>query len=130
MASEHPDARLIRELVHLLDENDLDGVAAHLAEDVSWHFIGGRRPIEGRDALIAGLRASAKSDWEIHADIHAVTAGDGHVVALLRTRATRGGQVLEADTAEIYHVEDGKVTAHWAFAEDTERILRFYAQPR
>lgn len=129
VVSEHPDARLIRDFVRLLDQGDLAGVAAYLADDVSWHFIGSRRPIEGRDALLLGLRAADDADWEIHADVHAVTVGDGHVVALLRTRATRGDQVLEADTAEIYHVEEGKVTAHWAFAADTERILRFYAQP-
>lgn len=127
--SEHRDARLIRDLVQMLDQGDLDGVAAYLADDVSWHFIGSHRPIEGRDAVLLGMRAADDADWEIHAEVHAVTVGDGHVVALLRTRATRGGRVLEADTAEIYHVEDGKVTAHWAFAADTERIVRFYAEP-
>lgn len=127
--SPHPDAELIRDFVGMLERGDLDGVAARLAEDVSWHFIGGQRPIEGKAALLRGLRAADSADWEIHAHVHDVTVGDGHVVALLRTRATRGDRVLEADTAEIYHVREGKVTAHWAFAADTERILRFYAEP-
>ena len=129
MKDEHPDARLIRELVRMLDQGDLDGVAARVADDVSWHSIGSRVPIVGKEALLRGLRAAEGADWEIHADIHDVTVGTGHVVALLRTRAIRGGQVLEADTAEIYHVAAGKVTAHWAFAADTERILRFYGAP-
>jgi ketosteroid isomerase-like protein len=129
MKDGHPDARLVRELVQMLDQGDLDGVAARVADDVSWHFIGSRFPIEGKDALLRGLRAADDADWEIHADVHDVTVGASHVVALLRTRATRGGQVLEADTAEIYHVAAGKVTAHWAFAADTERILRFYGAP-
>jgi ketosteroid isomerase-like protein len=30
-------------------------------------------------------------------------------------------------TAEIYHVRDGKVTARWAFSDDTDRINRFFA---
>lgn len=127
--SEHPDARLIRDFVQMLDRGDLDGVAARLADDVSWHYIGSPRPIEGKEALLRGLRAAEGAEWEIHADVHAVTVGEGHVVALLRTRATRGDRVLEADTAEIYHVDQGKVTAHWALAADTERILRFYAEP-
>ena len=130
MKDEHPDARLIRELVQMLDQGDLDGVAARVADDVSWHYIGSPHPIEGKEALLLGLRAGEGADWEIHAGVHDVTVGDGHVVALLQTRATRGDRVLEADTAEVYHVADGKVTAHWAFAADTERILRFYDEPR
>jgi ketosteroid isomerase-like protein len=29
-------------------------------------------------------------------------------------------------TAEIYHVADGKVTARWAFSDDTAAINEFF----
>jgi hypothetical protein len=28
--------------------------------------------------------------------------------------------------AEIYHVRDGKISARWAFSDDTEAINRFF----
>jgi len=30
-------------------------------------------------------------------------------------------------TAEIYHIRDGKVTARWAFSDDTAAINEFFA---
>jgi ketosteroid isomerase-like protein len=36
------------------------------------------------------------------------------------------GQSLTYKVAEIYHVKDGKITARWAFSDDTEAINRFF----
>jgi ketosteroid isomerase-like protein len=124
---DHPHARLIRHLIELLDRQDIDAVAPYLADDVTWHYIGAAAPVRGKQTLLGALRAERGADWTIRAEIHDVTASDDHVVALLRTHATRGDQTLDADTAEIFHVEDDKVTAHWAFAADTARIDAFYA---
>ena len=30
-------------------------------------------------------------------------------------------------TAEIMHIRDGKVTARWAFSDDTDRINKFFS---
>ena len=40
--------------------------------------------------------------------------------------ATRGGKTLEYRTAEIYHMKDGKITARWAFSDDTAQIVEFF----
>ena len=123
---EHPHAKLVRELVGMLDRDDLDGLSERIADDVAWHFIGGAGPIRGKKTLMRLLGASGDADWTITAEVHDVTASDDHVVALLKTHATRGGRTLDCDTAEIYHVRDGKVTAHWAFSDDTAQIRESY----
>ena len=49
------------------------------------------------------------------------------VVALVRAHATRGSETLDYNTAEIFHVRDGKVSERWAFSDDTARIIEFFS---
>ena len=37
------------------------------------------------------------------------------------------GQTLDYRTTEIVHVRDGKVTERWAFSDDTQKIIDFFA---
>jgi ketosteroid isomerase-like protein len=54
-------------------------------------------------------------------------ANDEHGVSLVTATATKpSGESLTYKVAEIYHVKDGKVTARWAFSDDTEAINRFF----
>jgi ketosteroid isomerase-like protein len=55
-----------------------------------------------------------------------VIANDTHAVALLETTFRKGDETFTYRTAEIYHVRDGKITARWAFSDDTEAINRFF----
>jgi ketosteroid isomerase-like protein len=45
----------------------------------------------------------------------------------LAPTTSRWAQTLTYRTAEIYHVRDGKISARWAFSDDTEAINRFFA---
>ena len=56
-----------------------------------------------------------------------MVANDGHAIALLETTFQKGDENFTYRTAEIYHIRDGKISARWAFAEDTEAINRFFA---
>jgi ketosteroid isomerase-like protein len=38
-----------------------------------------------------------------------------------------GGQSFSDRTAEIAHMKDGKLTERWAFSDDTQRIIEFFA---
>ena len=66
-------------------------------------------------------------EFEIKTDTHDVLANDEHAVQLMNVTATRGDKTLQYRTAEIYHMKDGKITARWAFSDDTARILEFFA---
>jgi ketosteroid isomerase-like protein len=56
-------------------------------------------------------------------------ANDDHTIALLTATASMGDQSLTYRVAEIYHIRDGKLTARWAFSDDTDRINRFFTPP-
>ncbi len=79
---------------------------------------------EGKQAM---MEMMGGSDTEIRADLHDVIANDEHLVALVDATATRNGKTLKYRTAEIHHMKDGKVTHRWAFSDDTEAIVKFFA---
>jgi ketosteroid isomerase-like protein len=60
-------------------------------------------------------------------DLHDVIANDDHVVELVTATVTMGDKTLTYRTAEIMHVRDGKITARWAFSDDTAAINEFFA---
>jgi ketosteroid isomerase-like protein len=97
-----------------------------LSDDVEWHEIGRAEPTRGKQALAQRI-AEAMGDFQVEAETHDVVANDDHAVQLLDVTARRGDATLRYRTAEIYHMSDGKITARWAFSDDTERIVAFFA---
>jgi ketosteroid isomerase-like protein len=101
-------------------------VDAFMADDIVWHEIGRPEPRRGKDELRATMTAGP-SDVTITYDVHDVVANDDHAVVLGTATATRGGKTLEYRTAEIFHIREGKATERWAFSDDTEAIVAFFA---
>ena len=124
--AEHVNAQRVRAAIDALNNEDYEGFGDLVADDVVWHIIGSSEPVRGKAAMAEGL-GGGSSDFTITAELHDVTASDDHVVALVKARATRGDQSLDYNTAEIFHVKDGKVTERWAFSDDTARIVDFFA---
>jgi len=125
--AEHPSATLIRQGLGALNRGDIHAMADMLADDVEWHEIGRAEPIRGKAALAALYGGAPLPDSEITAELHDVVANDDHAIALVQATARRGGRTLTYRTAEIFHVRDGKVTARWAFSDDTAAINAFFA---
>jgi ketosteroid isomerase-like protein len=123
---EHPNAILFRRMSDAINNGDTAAVEALLADEVEWHEIGRADPIRGKVALAGRQPGGADTDYEIHYDIHDVVANDEHTIALGDATATRNGTNLKYRTAEILHVKDGKITARWAFSDDTQRIIDFF----
>jgi ketosteroid isomerase-like protein len=124
--AEHPNITVVRELMEAFNSGDEDRIKARMAQDVTWHMIGGETT-EGLEALAASM-ADAGDDFSITTDVHDIVGNDEHVIALVNATANVGGQTFEYRTAEIMHVADGKVTERWAFSDDTEAINRFFGQ--
>ena len=122
---EHPNATILRDMADRMKAGDFEGASAILADDVEWHEIGRAEPTRGKQAL-AERYAESVGDFEIRADMHDVVANDEHAVQLMNVTARRGDKTLEYRTAEIYHMADGKVTARWAFSDDTAAIVEFF----
>jgi ketosteroid isomerase-like protein len=123
--TEHPNAAKAREALDKFNSGDIQAFADYLADDVVWHQIGAET-LHGKQELAASM-PGGEVDWDITADLHDVVANNEHVIALVDAHATRGDKKLDYRTAEIMHVRDGKVTERWAFSDDTQRIIEFFA---
>ena len=121
---EHPNAAVVRELFAAFDREDMSALGALMSDDVVWHQIGAP-PIRGKAALAA--EPPGTGDYKITAKLHDVLASDEHAIALVEATGTRGGRTLQYNTAEIYHLRDGRVTERWAFSDDTAAIAAFFA---
>ena len=124
--AEHPSATLIREGLQAFNRGDIQAMADTLADDVEWHEIGRAEPIRGKAALAALYSGAPEPDADITTEVHDVVANDEHAIALVTATARRGSRTLTYRTAEIFHVRDGKVTARWAFSDDTAAIKEFF----
>ena len=104
---------------------DFQRLDALTADDVVWHEIGKDEPVRGK-AAVRGETPS-QAGYEVAIKVHDVLASDDHAIALVEVTATRGGQTLNYRTAEIYHIRNGQIAERWAFSDDTDRIVRFFA---
>jgi ketosteroid isomerase-like protein len=123
----HPNTEVVRRYLESMSGYDTESGTALLADDVEWHEIGNPEPIHGTAALRERYSGAEKPEWEItDGDVHDVIGGDDHVVALLSAHAVWGDKSIDYRVAEIYHVKDGKITARWAFSDDTQAINDFF----
>ena len=126
--SDHPNAALVRKMAESFNSGDVQGMADMVADDIEWHEIGRAEPIIGKDALAArfGMGSDTPPPYEITAETHDVIANDDHTIMLGTAHATKDGRTFDYKVAEIYHMKDGKITARWAFSDDTAAINDFF----
>jgi ketosteroid isomerase-like protein len=126
--SDHPNAALVRKMAESFNSGDVQGMADMVADDIEWHEIGRAEPIIGKDALAArfGMGSDTPPPYEITAETHDVIANDDHTIMLGKAHATKDGRTFDYKVAEIYHMKDGKITARWAFSDDTAAINDFF----
>jgi ketosteroid isomerase-like protein len=124
-STEHPNVTRYREAMEGFNSGDMQMFADMTADDVVWHQIGGPT-LHGKEELAKSM-PGGDVDWQITADTHDVVANDEHLIALVNAHGTRGDKTLDYRTAEIMHVRDGKITERWAFSDDTQRIIDFFA---
>ncbi len=117
---------VLRQAMDAFNRGDGQAAAALMADDVEWHEIGRAEPIRGKEALAARF-GTALPEWEISVEVHDILASDDHAIALVTATAQMGGRSLTYRTAEIHHIRDGKITARWAFSDDTAAINEFFA---
>jgi len=124
--TEHPNATLVRQGMDAFNRGDYEAYGALLADDIVWHQIGAPT-LNGQDEMRDNMPAP-DAGWSITTETHDIVANDEHVVALVTAHAARpDGQTLDYRTTEIMHVRDGKVTERWAFSDDTQKIIDFFA---
>jgi ketosteroid isomerase-like protein len=124
--SEHPNAVLYRKMMQRFEAGDAGVFEEAVADDVVWWQIGSSDPVRGKAALLKSMQGMV--GVEFHVDVHDVLATDEHVVGLVTATVRVGDDEFSYRTAEIAHVVDGKVVERWAFSDDTQAIIDFFAR--
>ena len=122
----HPNAKILQDAIDTINVGNPEAAMNLLADDVEWYEIGRSEPTRGKEAVIQRFTESF-GDAEVDGKAHAVIADDEHAVQLMNVTAKRGDKTLNYRTAEIFHMRDGKITARWAFSDDTAAIVDFFS---
>ena len=127
--AEHPNAELWRKGQEAFSRRDMDSLRTFWADDIVYHVTGGN-PIagdhRGLDAVLALFAKLVEMNVRI-VEVHDVLASDDHVVALLRGTASRHGEELSVNQANIYHVRDGKIREAWLLPADQRAFDEFFS---
>lgn len=126
--SDHPNAALVRKMSESFNSGNVKDMVDMLSDDIEWHEIGRAEPIRGKAALAErfGMGSNTPPPYEITGESHDVIANDDHTIVLAKAHATKDGRTFDYKVAEIYHMKDGKITARWAFSDDTQAINDFF----
>lgn len=127
----HPNEALLRKGYEAFSKGDLDTVRTIFADDIVWH-VGGRSPLAGNykgiDEVFGFFGKTIElSGGTLKLEIHDILANDEHAVALVSSRAERGGKRLADNGAHIFHVKDGKVIEFWAHPQDAYADDEFWS---
>jgi ketosteroid isomerase-like protein len=131
VVADHPNADLIKKGYDAFLKRDMATLENLFAEDVVWHAAG-TSPVSGeyggRDAVFTLFRRIAEMSGDtFRIEVHTVLADDEHGVALTRSTASHEGKRLRAQSVNVFHVRDGKVTEVWQASEDQPSIDEFWS---
>ena len=125
--TEHPNVGVYREVHEQLQLGNFEAAFDALADDVVWHQLGAET-LYGKAAVVASISQMEEFGADAFTiDVHDVVGNDEHVIGLVETTLNMGGESFTYRTAEIAHMRDGKLTERWAFSDDTQRIIEFFA---
>ena len=121
---EHPNATWVRNFI----DDEETSIGEFLTDDVEWNFIGPIPSLHSKAEVVARYEGPPSNPnlKQTGQTTHDVVANDTHAIALLETTFQKGEETFTYRTAEIYHIRDGKISARWAFSDDTEAINRFF----
>ena len=130
--SEHPNARLVRDLFDAFRNADLPRILAAIPEDAVWHFPGRAGKLagehRGRDAILAFLgNVQALTGRTFHLELIDVLANDRYAVALFRGHGERDGKTLDNPTCLRIHLEGGRLREVWEFVWDLYAVDDFWS---
>ena len=130
--AEHPNVGLIRSAYEAFAKMDVATLTERIAENATWHVTGHHAfsgDYKGRDQIL-GLFATLAQDTggTLSLEVHDILANDGHGIVLLREKAQRKGQNLDANEVHVYHMDhEGRATEFWEFPEDQRSYDAFWS---
>ena len=110
------DRELVRRGFDAFAQGDMATLQGLMHPDVVWHNSGSgplSGDFKGEEVFAMFGRLFEETQGTARQEVHALTEGDGHVVAVTKATATRNGKSLASDNVIVFHVDDGKVTEVW-----------------
>ena len=122
----HPNEEIARKATEALTKGDVEGFLALHAVDVVIHFPG-RSPMagdyRGKDGVGEMLQQQMQMiDAPPELETHDIVANDRHTIVLNKTKASRGGKILEQDQVVVMHIEGGKIAEVWLQFSDQQAM--------
>ena len=122
----HPNEELARKANDAISKGDLETFVGLHTDDTVLHFPG-RGPMagdyKGRDGVTQLFQMQAEMlDGPPEIENHDILANDDHTVVLNKTRASRGGQILEQNQVVVMHIKDGKIAEVWLHFSDQQAM--------
>jgi uncharacterized protein len=113
----HPNVARLGDGYAAFAKGDFAALDDVFAEDLLFH-VGGRNQLtgdyRGRQAVYAMFAKLMEiTGGTFHLDVHAILADDEHGVALVVQTASRGGQNIRINAADVTHLRDGKIVEFW-----------------
>ncbi|HEY5186852.1 MAG TPA: nuclear transport factor 2 family protein [Actinomycetes bacterium] len=129
--SEHPNAAVIRSVYEAMDSGDVATFAALMDDDITWYesTAGMEGVYRGRDQVLAFLgQVFGQAGMQMSVSIHDVLASDDHAVILHESTITVGDRSHTGQYADVYHLREGKIAAHWHLAVDAKADAAFASE--
>ena len=123
---------LVRKGFDAFANGDIATLQELLHPDVVWHGAG-NSPISGdfrggNDVFALFGKILEETQGTFKQDVHAVTEGDDHVVALTHATGSRNGKTLEGNQVLVFHFDDAdKVTEVWITPWDQAAANEFWS---
>jgi uncharacterized protein len=120
--AEHLNVARIRDGYAAFAKGDFAVLNDLFAEDLLWHEPGQNQlsgDHRGREAVYGLLsKLMEVTEGSLRVELDAVVADDEHAVALVVLTASRGGQSVQVNAAQVFHMRDGRVAEFWSLAAD------------
>ena len=130
MATEHPNARRMREVSEAVLRGDLAAALEHFPEDVVWYSPAARpsdRVYRGRNGLERFFgQLLERSNGTMRPEVDDVLASDDYVVIFLHITASRAGDELDVTVAHFATVGAGGFERNWFLPDDLPAWNRFF----
>lgn len=120
----HPNEEVARRATEALSKGDMEGFLSQHADDTVVHFPG-RGPMAGDHRGKDGVAKMFQKQMQMldappQIETHDILASDDHAVVLNKTRASRGGKMMEQEQVVIMHIEGGKIAEVWLHFSDQQ----------
>ncbi len=129
-ATEHPNARRMREVPEAVVRGDLAAALRHFPDDVVWYSPAGRpsdRIYRGRDGLERFFgQLFEHSNGTMRPEVDDVLASDDYVVIFLHITASRADDELDVTIAHFATVGPDGFERNWFLPDDLAAWNRFF----